>query len=53
MKQGWRWAVALLALALAGGWLEWARKRELTAAWGIVAVMGLLAVYGLLVPSKA
>jgi hypothetical protein len=41
-------ALAILAIALAGGWLEWSRRREGVAGWVIAAGMGCLAVYALL-----
>jgi hypothetical protein len=40
-------AIGVLALGLAGGWLEWARKRETVAAWGVVTAVLILALYAL------
>jgi len=40
-------AIAALALALGGGWLEWARKRENAAGWTVTGAMVALAGYAL------
>lgn len=40
-------AIGLLALALAGGWLEWSRRRETAAAWAIIGLLLVLALYAL------
>ena len=38
-------AIAILAMALAGGWLEWGRRRESAAVWLILTGTGALSVY--------
>jgi len=49
-------AVGALALGLAGGWLEWGRRRETAVAWGIGGgffVLALYALFAVLAPAFA
>jgi hypothetical protein len=40
-------AIGLWSISLAGGWLEWGRRRKILVSWGIVGAVFILALYAL------